>query len=59
MEGYQEIAKRLGLIPQTGIIEDGAVNEKIMEDLGMIENELAAERKLRSVKASSSKPRKA
>ncbi|MCB1530936.1 MAG: phosphoribosylaminoimidazolesuccinocarboxamide synthase [Rhodospirillales bacterium] len=59
VEGYQEIAKRLGLIPQTGIIEDGAVNEKIMEDLGMIENELAAERKLRSVKASSSKPRKA
>lgn len=58
VEGYQEIAKRLGLIPQTGIIEDGAVNEEIMEGLGMIENELATQRKLRSVKNAPTKPRK-
>ena len=56
VEGYQEIAKRLGLIPQTGIIEGGSVNEEVAEQLEDIENEKAKERKLRSVKQT--KPRK-
>lgn len=50
VEGYQEIAKRLGLIPQSGIIEGGSVNEEIAEQLEEIENEQAKARKLRSVK---------
>jgi len=50
VEGYQEIAKRLGLIPASGIIEGGSVNEKIAEQLEDIENAQAKERKLRAVK---------
>ncbi len=50
VEGYQEIAKRLGLIPQSGIIEGGSVNEEIANQLEEIENEKAKERKFRSVK---------
>jgi phosphoribosylaminoimidazole-succinocarboxamide synthase len=58
VEGYQEIAKRLGLIPETGIMEDGSINEQAVADLGEIENELAgSERRLRAVKQSP-KPRK-
>jgi phosphoribosylaminoimidazole-succinocarboxamide synthase len=49
VESYQEIAKRLGLIPETGIMEDGAVNEKVAEGLVNIDNELARERRLRAV----------
>lgn len=49
VEGYQEIAKRLGLIPQGGIIHEGSVDEKVAEGLVGIENELARERRLRAV----------
>ncbi len=50
IEGYQEIAKRLGLIPQSGIIKDGDFDEQVAEDLKEIENEIAKRRNLRSVK---------
>ncbi len=49
VEGYQEIAKRLGLVPQTGLMSDGNFDEKLAEGLADIENELARERKLRAV----------
>lgn len=48
VEGYQEIAKRLGLIP-AGLIEGGEVNEKIAAGMVGIENELAKERRLRAI----------
>ena len=57
VEGYQEIAKRLGLIPQTGIMDGEGLNEQIVAGLGEIENELAKERRLRAVKMPP-KPRK-
>lgn len=51
LEGYQEIAQRLGLVPQDGLIsEGGGFNEKLAEQLEDIENELARERRLRAVK---------
>ena len=59
VEGYQEIAKRLGLIPEDGIIQGGSIDEQLAEGLGEIQNELAKERRLRSVKTSSKNPRKA
>lgn len=49
VEGYQNIAYKLGLIPKDGLIEGGNVNEKLAEKLEQIENELARERKLREV----------
>ena len=49
VEGYQEIAKRLGLIPQGGLMSDGSFDEKLAESLDEIENELARERRLRAV----------
>ena len=49
IDAYQDVAKRLGLIPQSGIIQGGNVDEQIAATLGDIENELASERKLRSV----------
>ena len=52
VEQYQDIAKRLGLIPQTGIIHDGNINEAAAEGLDEIENELAKHRRLRSIKKS-------
>lgn len=58
IDGYQEIAKRLGLIPETGIIQGGNIDEQLAEGLDEIENELGKERKLRSIKSSKSKPRK-
>lgn len=58
VEGYQEIAKRLGLIPATGIMEDGTVNEQVAAGLTEIENELAKHRRLRAVKQAPTKPRK-
>ncbi len=57
IESYQEIAKRLGLIPKDGIISGGNINEHIAASLGDIENELAKQRKLRSVIPVSGKPR--
>ena len=56
IEGYQNIAKKLGLIPEDGIVEGGNINEKLAEKLEQIENELAEKRKLRDVKPM--KPRK-
>jgi phosphoribosylaminoimidazole-succinocarboxamide synthase len=56
IEGYQNIAKKLGLIPEDGIVEGGNINEKLAEKLDQIENELAEKRKLRDLKPI--KPRK-
>lgn len=56
VEGYEHIAKKLGLIPEGGILEGGSVNEQLAERLELIENELAERRKLRDLKAV--KPRK-
>lgn len=59
VEGYQEIAKRLGLIPQAGIIQGGNIDEALAEGLDEIENKLEEKRHLRSVKKPSGKnPRK-
>lgn len=49
VEGYQEIAKRLGLIPQGGLMSGGNFDEKLAAGLEDIENELARERRLRAV----------
>lgn len=56
VEGYQEIARKLGLVPEGGIIKGGAINENLAEQMDQIENELAKHRKLRDLKAT--KPRK-
>lgn len=49
-EAYQSVAERLGLLPKGAIIQDnGAVNEKLAASMDGIENELAAERRLRAV----------
>ncbi len=50
VEGYQYIAERLGLIPAGGILKDGSINEQLVENLELIENELARERRLRSLR---------
>ncbi|MBI1327467.1 MAG: phosphoribosylaminoimidazolesuccinocarboxamide synthase [Alphaproteobacteria bacterium] len=51
VEAYQEIAKRLGLIPESGILEGGNMNEQIAAQLGEIENVVSPDRrKLRSIK---------
>ncbi|MBL4590119.1 MAG: phosphoribosylaminoimidazolesuccinocarboxamide synthase [Alphaproteobacteria bacterium] len=57
IDGYQEIAKRLGLIPEGGLMANGEINEEVVAQLEDIENDLAKERKLRAVKKSG-KPRK-
>ena len=57
VEGYQEVAKRLGLIPEAGLISGGQINEDVASQLEDIENDLARERKLKAVKKSG-KPRK-
>lgn len=49
VDSYQEVAKRLGLVPETGIMTGMGVDEQIAASLDGIENELAKERKLRSV----------
>ena len=56
VEGYQYIAKRLGLIPED-VVSDGSLNEEMLKGLSQIENELAERRRLRDLKAG--KPRKA
>lgn len=56
VEGYQFIAEKLGLIPEGGIVKGGNINEKLAENLELIENELAEKRKLRDLKPN--KPRK-
>lgn len=52
VEGYQEIAKRLGLIPKNGIIQGGSIDEEVAEGLDKIENELEQKRRLKSLKKS-------
>lgn len=54
-EGYENVAKRLGVIPEGGIIEGGSINEELLANLDQIENELAERRRLRDLKAK--KPR--
>lgn len=49
VEGYQEIAQRLGLIPKGGLMSDGNFDEKLAEGLEEIDNELARQRRLRAV----------
>lgn len=49
VEAYQQVAERLGLVPKGGIIEGGNINEQVAAGLGEIENELARERRLRSL----------
>lgn len=49
VEGYQEIAQRLGLVPKGGLLSDGNFDEKLAEGLSEIDNELARERRLRAV----------
>ncbi|MBU0800799.1 MAG: phosphoribosylaminoimidazolesuccinocarboxamide synthase [Alphaproteobacteria bacterium] len=56
IEGYQQVAERLGLVPKGGIINGGNINEQLAASLGEIENELAKQRRLRDVKPQ--KPRK-
>ncbi len=59
IEGYQEISKRLGLIPKGGIMQGESLDEDLVKDLGEIENEQVGVRRLRSVKKNTSKnPRK-
>ncbi len=55
VEGYQQIAKKLGLIPED-IVTGGSINEKLAEALGQIENELAEKRRLKGI-APPHKPR--
>lgn len=49
VEAYQEVAVRLGLIPREGMMQGGNFNEKLAENLETIENELAEQRKIRSI----------
>lgn len=49
IDAYQDVAKRLGLIPETGIIQGGNIDEQIASGLSEIDNELGREKKLRSV----------
>ena len=51
VQGYHQIAKRLGLVPE-GMFEGGQINEKLAEDMGEIENELARHRRMRAVNKS-------
>lgn len=57
VEAYEEIAQRLGLIPKGGILKGGDVNEQIASGLDQIENQLASQSRLKSVKRGKS-PRK-
>ncbi len=58
IEGYQQVAQRLGLIPKGGIMEGDGINEQVASSLGEIENELARERGLRVLVKPPFKPRK-
>lgn len=57
VEGYQYVAHRLGLIPDGELIKGGNLNEKMLEGLDQIENELSKHRRLRALNGA--KPRKA
>ena len=58
IEGYQQVAERLGLVPKGMIIDDSNFNEQMAASLGEIENDLARERARRSVIKMPTKPRK-
>jgi len=49
IEGYQYIAERLGLIPAGGIVKGGNINEKMLQSLDQIENELAEKRRMKGI----------
>jgi len=49
IDAYQDVAKRLGLIPESGIIQGGNIDELIASGLDEIDNEHGREKKLRSV----------
>ncbi|MGN7437980.1 MAG: phosphoribosylaminoimidazolesuccinocarboxamide synthase [Alcanivorax sp.] len=55
VDGYQHIAKKLGLIPED-VVQGGNLNEEMLQGLSQIENELTERRRLRDLKAA--KPRK-
>ncbi|MCB1557161.1 MAG: phosphoribosylaminoimidazolesuccinocarboxamide synthase [Alphaproteobacteria bacterium] len=57
-EGYQKIARKLGLIPEGGLVKDGTFDEELAESLGDIENELARKSHWKGLKVVSKKPRK-
>lgn len=46
---YQQVAKRLGLIPEGGILKEGSIDKDVAENLDIIENELSERRRLRAV----------
>ncbi len=56
IEGYQEVAQRLGIVPDMSIFQGGNIDEE-MAGLEGIENELSRARRLRSV-GRNSQPRK-
>jgi phosphoribosylaminoimidazole-succinocarboxamide synthase len=56
VEGYQQIAQKLGLVPEGGILKGGSINEQLAEQMDQIENELAEHRRMRDLKPH--KPRK-
>ena len=58
VEAYEEIAERLGLVPKGGILKGGDINEQIASGLEQIENELAGQPRLRSVKRGTNPARK-
>jgi phosphoribosylaminoimidazole-succinocarboxamide synthase len=59
VEGYSQIAERLGLVPKGGSLEGGSVNEQLAASLGEIENELAKQRKSKGLRVlPGNKPRK-
>ncbi len=58
VDAYQEVAKRLGLIPETGIIKGAAIDEQIAASLDDIQNDQAKERKLRSIVTTKTPPTK-
>lgn len=57
IEGYQHIAHKLGLIPEGGILKGGSLNENLVEDLGLIQNELAEHRRMRDLKKAKPRPK--
>lgn len=58
VEAYQTVAERLGLVPKGGFMKGGNIDEQLAAGLEEIENELAKERRLRSIGKKSKKPSK-
>ena len=50
VEGYQNVAKKLGLIPESGIISGGSFDEKAAAGLDLIENEVSHDRNASGLK---------